>query len=203
MSAFRPQLLTGGLVAFAILSLGMALAALLALDPIGAPIKSPLVLTLGQSRTIDAALAEAPPDLRVAAEANGRIVALAPYDSSARLRIAYIDSLDGQLGDEGLSALALSYQLLPFDQYVSTWRISFALNHWGNLTPDVRRAVEAETFAFAQTGRRRELLTALAAVDSPIGAVPAAFWAKRIQRDHARRVSAHRLESGMPQDQAP
>jgi hypothetical protein len=203
MSAVRPQVLTAGMLAFALLTLGMALAALLALHPVAAPVKSPLTLALGQSRSIDAALAESPPNLSAAAEANRRIVALAPYDSSARLRVAYIDSLDGKLGDEGLAALALSYQLLPFDQYVSTWRIGFALNHWGDLTPEIRRAVEAETFAFAQTGRRRELLTTLAAVNSPIGVVPAAFWAKRIQREHARRVAARRLESSMPQDQAP
>jgi hypothetical protein len=203
MNARRLAIQAAGLAVFAILTLGLALAALLALDPTGAPLKSPLVLALGQSRATEAALAESPPDLKLAAETNSRAVALAPYDSSARLRVAYIDSLDGTLDDEGVSALALSYQLLPFDQYVATWRIGFALNHWGDLSPDIRRAVEAETFAFAQTGRRRELLTVLATVNSPIGVVPAAFWAKRIQRDHARRVRARRLESSMPQDQAP
>jgi hypothetical protein len=203
MNVQRRTIQAAALAGFAILTLGMALAALLALNPIQAPVQSPLVLALGQSRATEAALAESPPDLKVAAETNSRAVALAPYDSSARLRVAYIDSLDGKLDDEGVAALALSYQLLPFDQYVSTWRIGFALNHWGDLTPDIRRAVEAETFAFAQTGRRRELLAVLAAVNSPIGVVPAAFWTKRIRREHTKRIQARRLESGMPQDQAP
>ena len=203
MNVQRRMIQAAALDGFALLPLAMALAALRALNPLQPPVQSPLVLARGQRRATEASLADSSPDLKAAAESNSRVVALAPYDSSARLRVAYIDSLDGKLDDEGVAALALSYQLLPFDQYVSTWRIGFALHHWGDLTPDIRRAVEAETSAFAQTGRRRELLTVLAAVSSPIGVVPAAFWAKRIQRDHARRVRARRLESSMPQDQAP
>lgn len=197
------QVQTLMLGAFAVITLGTASAALIAVDPARWPIASPIVLALGESRVTGAALNLQPPDLDVAEAANRRAVALAPYDSSARLRIAHIDSLDGRLDAEGLAALSLSYQLLPFDQYVSTWRIGFALNHWGDLTPEIRRAVEAETFAFAATGRRRELLTTLSAVRSPIGVVPATFWAKRIRKEQARRVQARRLESGMPQEQAP
>lgn len=199
----RPETQIALIVVLALISLAAAAAALIAVDPDRTPLGSPLILAIGESRTAEAALRSTPPDLDLATRATNRGLAQAPYDSRMRLRLAYIDSLDGELGPEGLAALDMSYQLLPFDQYVSTWRVRFALNHWGALTPELRAKTEAEAFAFAATPRRREMLSALQSVTSPTGVVPAAFWAKRMRRDQARRIEARRLESSMPQQQAP
>lgn len=197
-----PRIWAGLFVAVALATLAAAAAAYLAVDPDKAPVASPLVLAIGQSRSAEAALARTPADLALATEATERALAQAPYDSRARLRLAFIDSLDGDLSPQGLAALEMSYQLLPFDQYVSAWRVRFALNHWGVLTPELRKKVEAEAFAFAATPRRREMLAVLESVTSPVGVVPAAFWSKRIRREHAQRVAARRLDSALPQEEA-
>lgn len=198
-----PKVWTGLIIAFAFATMAAAAAAYLAVDPDKAPVDSPLVLAIGQSRSAEAALAKSPADLARATEATERALSQAPYDSRARLRLAFIDSLDGDLSPEGLAALEMSYQLLPFDQYVSAWRVRFALNHWGVLTPDLRKKVEAEAFAYSATPRRREMIATLESVSSPIGVVPAAFWAKRMRREYAQRVATRRPESGLPQEEAP
>ncbi|MDP1875910.1 hypothetical protein [Phenylobacterium sp.] len=179
----RPQLLTLiGMTLLPLATLGLVAAALAALSPQSSPLASPLILTLGQSRAADAALAAVSPDLEAAALASLRAIDHTPYDSSSRLRLAYIDSLDGGLSPQGLEHLETSYALLPLDQYVATWRVGFALEHWGDLTPELRKKVEAEAFAFLGTSRRREMLATLEAVDSPTGIVPAIFWRERLKR---------------------
>jgi hypothetical protein len=140
------------------------------------------VLTLGQSHAANAALSATPADLGAAVEASHRGLTQSPYDSSSRLRLAYLDSLDGDLSDEGLSHLELSYELLPLDQYVSTWRVGFALEHWGALSPDLRKKVQGEALTFLKTSRRREMVATLEAVTSPAGAVPAVFWREQLKR---------------------
>jgi len=165
-----------------IVSLGFAAAGLAALTPSSSPVPSPLILTLGQSHAANVALAATPPDLTAATQASHRALAEAPYDSSSRLRLAYLDSLDGTLSPEGVAHLGLSYELLPLDQYVSTWRVGFALEHWSVLTPELRKRVETEALIFLQTSRRREMVTTLEAVTSPAGAVPAVFWRERLKR---------------------
>jgi hypothetical protein len=171
-----------GLTLLPLATLGFAAAALAALTPHSSPVPSPLVLTLGQSHAANAALAATPPDLTAATQASHRALAEAPYDSSSRLRLAYLDSLDGELSDEGLSHLELSYELLPLDQYVSTWRVGFALEYWNVLTPELRKRVETEALTFLQTSRRREMVATLEAITSPAGAVPAVFWRERLKR---------------------
>lgn len=203
MSRAPAQAWSGLFIALALGTVAAAAAAWIAVDPDRAPLGSPLVLAIGESRSAEVALSAATPDLTAATSATERALAQAPYDSRARLRLAHIDSLDGDLSPDGLAALDMSYQLLPFDQYVSAWRVRFALNHWGLLSPELRKKVEAEAFAFAGTARRREMLATLAAVSSPTGVVPAAFWTKRMQREHARRIAARRLDSALPQEQAP
>lgn len=203
MSRLRMQAWTGLIIAFALATLAATTAAWIAVDPEKAPVSSPLILAIGESRAAESALRSTPPDLAAATLFTERALAQAPYDSRARLRLAHIDSLDGDLSPDGVAALDMSYQLLPFDQYVSAWRVRFALNHWGLLSPELRKKVEAEAFAFAGTTRRREMLSTLASVSSPTGVVPAAFWTKRMQREHARRIAARRLDSALPQEQAP
>ena len=182
MNAPAGALKIAGLVLLPLATLGLVAAALAALSPQSSPVASPMVLTLGQSHAANAALVATPPDLAAATEASQRALSQAPYDSSSRLRLAYLDSLDGELSAEGLSHLALSYELLPLDQYVSTWRVGFALEYWGALTPELRKQVEAEAMTFLKTSRRREMVATLEAVTSPTGAVPAVFWRERLKR---------------------
>lgn len=163
-------------------TLGLVAAALSALTPQSSAVTSPMVLTLGQSHAANAALGATPPDLAAAAQASQRALSEAPYDSSSRLRLAYLDSLDGELSADGVAHLKLSYELLPLDQYVSTWRVGFALEYWGTLTPELRRQVETEAMTFLKTSRRREMVSTLEAVSSPTGTVPAVFWRERLKR---------------------
>lgn len=181
MKAPASTLKIGGLALLAVVTLGFVAAALAALTPSSSPAPSPLVLTLGQSHAANAALSATPTNLEAAAQASHLALGQAPYDSSSRLRLAYIDSLDGELSAEGLEHLRLSYELLPLDQYVSTWRVGFALEYWGELSPDLRKKVETEAFTFLKTSRRREMVTTLEAVTSPTGAVPAVFWLQRLK----------------------
>lgn len=170
------------LVLLPLATLGLALAALAALTPTTSPIPSPLVLTQGQSQAANHALGASPPNIYAAVEASRRGLAQSPYDSSSRLRLAYLDSLDGGLSADGIAHLERSYELLPLDQYVSTWRVGFALQHWADLPPDLRKKVENEAFVFLRTSRRREMVATLEAVTSPAGVVPAVFWRQRLKR---------------------
>ncbi len=195
MSRLRTAAWIGTLGVFALGLASAAIAALVAVTPSAMPSDSPLILAIGEGRKADLALGATPPDLAAGAPAAARASALAPYDSSARLRLAYIDALDGDLGPEGMKALELSYELLPFDHYVAAWRVRFALDHWGQLTPELRARVESEAFAFARTSRRNEMIAALSSVRSPIGIAPATFWRLRMQREHRRRVAERRMEA--------
>lgn len=195
MSRWRTAAWIGTLGVFALGLASAAIAALIAVTPGVMSANSPLTLAIGEGRRADLALAATPPDLALGAPAAARASALAPYDSSARLRLAYIDALDGELGPEGMKALELSYELLPFDHYVAAWRVRFALDHWAGLTPELRARVESEAFAFARTSRRPEMISALSSVRSPVGIVPATFWRLRMQRDHRRRVAERRMEA--------
>ncbi|WP_300572670.1 hypothetical protein [Phenylobacterium sp.] len=182
MKGLASTLKIGGLALLPLATLGLVAAALAALTPGSSPVPSPLVLTQGQSHAANEALAARPANLEVAAQASHLALGQAPYDSSSRLRLAYIDSLDGEFSAEGLEHLRLSYELLPLDQYVSTWRVGFALDHWGALTPELRKRVKTEALTFLQTSRRREMVARLEAVTSPIGAVSAVFWRERLKR---------------------
>jgi hypothetical protein len=195
MSRLRTAAWIGALGLFALGLASVAIAALIAVTPGVASSTSPLTLATGEGRRADLALGATPPDLAVGAQTAARASMLAPYDSSARLRLAYIDALDGNLGPEGVKALELSYELLPFDHYVAAWRVRFALDHWDQLTPTLRARVESEAFAFAKTTRRSEMIAALSSVRSPVGVVPATFWRLRMQREHRRRVAERRMEA--------
>lgn len=186
MTSLNSSAKLAALILLPLLTLGGALAGLAALTPASTPVPSPMVVTLGQSRAADLALRASPPDLEAAILASQLALSQAPYDTSSRLRLAYIDSLDGKLSPAGVAHLERSYELLPLDQYVAVWRVGFALNHWGDLTPDLRKKVEAETFAVLATRRRGQMLATLDAVTSPIGIVPAIFWRQRL-KSSARR----------------
>lgn len=70
-----------------------------------------------------------------------RSLSQAPANPTAWVRLAYLDSVS----EEGLSAggeraLAASYVVAPYGPDVTTWRLSFALNHWSSLSGNTRKA---------------------------------------------------------------
>lgn len=64
----------------------------------------------------------------------------APGHATAWLRLAYLDSIDGDgLGPEGNLALARSWAVAPLGPDDTPWRLRFAFNHWSALDPANRR----------------------------------------------------------------
>ncbi|MDO8408542.1 MAG: hypothetical protein Q7S93_00540 [Phenylobacterium sp.] len=174
---------------FTLVAAGATYVALVAPTHSGAP----FTLAAAENRRATQALGQTPPDTEAATQATERALAQAPYDPSAWLRLAYIDAADGALGPEGLQALERSYQLRPFDHYVAVWRVRFALEHWGDLTPAIRAAVKSETLAFTRTSRYPDMIATLAAVENPIGRLPAAIWRAKMREERAR-MRARRAE---------
>jgi hypothetical protein len=63
-----------------------------------------------------------------------------PANPTAWLRLAYIDSADGDgLGPAGNLALARSWAVAPLGPDDTPWRLLFAFNHWGTLDPSNRQ----------------------------------------------------------------
>ncbi len=198
MSRALPALLA----VFAFVTLALAAAAFTGLR---APQAAPPALrpAAALNRIADKALAETPPDLAGARAATEAALRQAPYDPSAWLRLAYMDSLDGELGAEGVEALARSYALLPYDQYVAFWRIRFALENWPALTPDLREAVRAETFAFGRTYRYLQLRNSLRSVENPAGRLAAVLWVERMRQDRVRERAERAKAAQSAGDKAP
>lgn len=105
-------------------------------------------------------------------------LALSPYSNSARLRLIYIDTVQrGSLGPDGLAHLERSYDLVPLDYTVAAWRVRFALEHWREIPPDLRRAAESEAMAFGRVGSKdADVRSSLASIHSPEGRLTAALW---------------------------
>ncbi len=164
--------------------LGLALLGLDALSATGQT-ANPVTLAAGLDRRANAALAQG--DLATAEALSAAALAQSPYDTSAWLRLALIDAqADGKVDAEGLKALATSYQLLPYDQYTVVWRIAFCLEHWPELTPEIRAAAKAEAMAFAKTSQYGALQSALSRVERAEGRVIAALWSQRLKRERSR-----------------
>jgi hypothetical protein len=117
------------------------------------------------------------------AEAN-RALALSPYNNAARLRLMYIDTQRrGSIGPVGLQHLTRSYDLVPLDYTVAAWRVGFALEHWGQLSPEVRTAVQSEVMAFGRTrSRDANVRAVLRTIRNPDGRVAAALWLRSLAR---------------------
>jgi hypothetical protein len=123
--------------------------------------------------------------LGAAAKEAQAALALSPYNNAARLRLAYIEaaSQEGRLGPAGLVHLTQSYDLVPFDHTVAAWRIGFALEHWEQLTPEVRGAVQAEAHAFSRSGSKDVNVQAvLRTIRNPAGRLAAALWLRELSR---------------------
>ncbi len=141
-----------------------------------------LRLAVGEDRCAISALAAK--DYVAAERASRAALRLAPYDNGALVRLVYIDQTrTGTFGPSGLQALDLSYRRVPLDRVLGFWRIRFGLEHWDQLTPDLRRAVRNEMMAFAsEPGHRWPLRAVLEDIRNPTGRLVAALWDLQISR---------------------
>jgi len=121
--------------------------------------------------------------LRAEREAEAAL-ALSPYNNLTRLRLAYIEAERlGRLGPQGLTHLSRSYDLVPLDASAAPWRVRLALEHWGQLTPDIRMAVYREAMAFGRSGSREaDVRPVLASIRNPEGRLAAALWLRALRR---------------------
>lgn len=112
-----------------------------------------------------------------------RALALSPYSNRARLRKAYIDvKRHGRLTPAGLTPFARSYDLLPYDHTVAPWRIRFALEHWEELTPELRTAVHTEALAFGRANSSDvDVRGILGKVRNPSGRLAASLWLRELR----------------------
>lgn len=103
---------------------------------------------------------------------------IAAYNTNARLRLAYIDLREhGRLTAVGEHELAQSYDLAPYDAFAASWRVRFALDHWGDLAPTTRNAVHAEALAFLKNGSEvANMRKTLSSIRSNDGQLLAAIW---------------------------
>lgn len=161
--ASPPILLTGAL-ALATLGLGVTSVWGLA-DPAG-PAKAMLPLAAAHEARADALLRAGAPD---AAQAEARrAVGQGPTRAVDWLQIAYADAVaHGRLGAAGLDALGKSYVFQPMGPEIIQWRLRFALSHWSELTPALRRQVRDETRALWRTNGRAPVEKALRAAPTP------------------------------------
>lgn len=146
-----------------------------------------LKLAAGYDRRAEPILAPAaPPPMgprRQAADLSRAAIAQFPYDTSAWLRLAYVDALDhGRLTPQGVAWIRRSYDLVAVDPQVGLWRVRFALAFAQSLPKDVREDVRNEVKAMAVNGSaRRDLRQMVTSIQDPVGAVWLALWLKQLE----------------------
>jgi hypothetical protein len=179
----------GAAAALAVLTLilsGMALAALNAGGEISLGPASLFPVAMGYDRDAEQILAPAtPPPLaeqRRAVALSRSAIRQFPYDTSAWLRLAYVDALQhGGLSPQGVVLLDRSYDLVAVDPDVGLWRVRFALENSQRLPPDLRSAVRNEAFALSTSGKSRKDLKEMApTIQNPAGRLSLALWLNRL-----------------------
>lgn len=107
----------------------------------------------------------------------------APYDSAARLRIAYVDALaDGRLSAEGLDALRRSYDLAPVDVANGVWRIGFGLTYALQIPPDLQTQMRNEVAVLIKNPQRRRALKELSHnLPNQVGRFWLALWLRQLE----------------------
>ncbi|RAK52645.1 hypothetical protein [Phenylobacterium deserti] len=176
---------TAAVAGLAITTLVSASLALVALNAGGEVRIGPVTLmrlAAGYDRRAEPLLApEAPPpaaDRARAVQLSRSALAEFPYDTPARLRIAYAESLaTGTLTPTARTELSRSYDLVAMDPDVGGWRVRFALNFAQQLPPELREAVKKETLALGRTwSTRKQLRQAVPLLRDPMGAVWLTLW---------------------------
>lgn len=99
-----------------------------------------------------------------------RQLANSPFDASAWLRLAAIESRDGAISRNGAAALDASYRYSPVNTEVALWRTQFAFSHWGDIGATSQKAAINEVSALY--GHAPEGFVSLqAAIADPAGAL--------------------------------
>ncbi len=142
------------------------------------------VVAAGYDRRAEQVLAAPRPSAGAVSQSK-RLTELAlsefPYDTSAWLRLAYIDRLqNGRMSPRGIAAFTRSYDLVAVDPQFAAWRIHFALENWTKLPAKVKVMVRVEASALSTDAVGRDKITpALRSVRDPIGAALAFLWLQR------------------------
>jgi hypothetical protein len=191
MAPARPA----ALAALAALTFLTSLTCLVALKSGGEARLGPMVLlrlAAGYDRRAEALLAGPallrPKSRQQAATLSQAAIEQYPYDTSAWLRLAYVDALaHGGLTAAGLANIKQSYDLVAVDSYVGLWRVRFALENSQTLTPDVRQSVRNEVSALWRNGENRGPLHEMAgAIGNPAGRLSLALWLNRLEAPVAK-----------------
>lgn len=110
-----------------------------------------------------------PDDLEQARAETLLTLRQAPANSTAWLRLAYIDSVSPQgLGEQANLALARSYAVAPYGPDDTTWRLVFAFNHWPALTVS-NRQLAIEELSYLAARRSPKVAEVRTGVADPAG----------------------------------
>ncbi len=98
-----------------------------------------------------------------------RTLRQAPANSTAWLRLAYLDSVSpGGFGDLGNLAFSRSYSVAPYGPDDTVWRLGFAFNHWRALSASNRKLALSElTYVAVRRPSKVEVVKGL--VTDPVG----------------------------------
>ncbi|WP_309089069.1 hypothetical protein [Phenylobacterium sp.] len=172
------------LVAAPVLTAGLSLLALTALNGGGAAKLGPMTLlelSAGYARPAEKLLATPVPstsEAREAAELSRKALRQFPYDNSSWLRLAYASRLqNGALTDDAVALLRRSYEIAGVDIYAGVWRIGFILENSQSIPRDVRMSAKKEFEALWRDYHKRDELQQMAvAVRNPAGRLSGALW---------------------------
>jgi hypothetical protein len=111
--------------------------------------EQPRLAAVSEARATRAATAT-PVDLPEIRAQTLAVLAERPLDSVAWARLAWIAAEQDDM-EAARDALDRSYVAAPYGPEVTAWRLRFALDLWGRLTPELRRQVLAELRMTAAT----------------------------------------------------
>jgi hypothetical protein len=123
------------------LAAGLALALPLSQPSTWTP-DQPRLAAVSDARAM-AATATTPPDLTRARIETRHTLSQRPLDAAAWARLAWIADQEGR-EPAMLDALDRSYVAAPHGPEITEWRLGFAFDRWGRLTPELRAQVRAE-----------------------------------------------------------
>ncbi len=112
-----------------------------------------------------------------------------PADPAAWARLAYVERLlAGRISPESAEALRRSGDVAPHAYGLTLWRVRFGLEHWDELSPDLRRSTLNEMRAIAYDWDGREALRRLASeIWNPSGRLAAGLFRSELEREHRTR----------------
>jgi hypothetical protein len=171
-----------GASALAIYAAGLLYEGFIA-DGYGGLLTLSLVDKMAAQRAYDGLSAGAPEAER--ASAAWRLARADPANPESWNALAYDDWLkNGRLTADGLRDLDHSYALTYLDGSGAVWRVGFALDHWSDLTPQLRLDVQAEALdALQQQDTNTALAERMRSVQDPAGRLASAL----IEAEAAKR----------------